>query len=61
MLIVGKSKTGLHALKNQLKLFFFIKDLENANHILDMRINTNKKDIIVFVTTKVHLKSALQI
>ena len=49
MFLVGKRKTSLDSLKDQLKSVVSIKDLGNVEHILGMRNNRKRKDKLLFL------------
>ena len=59
MLLAGKRKTSLDALKDQLKLVFSMKDLGNAEHILGMRISRNRKDKLLFLSQEKYIEKVL--
>ena len=54
MLLAGKKKETIDALKQQLNTAFSMKDLGDAEHILGMRIKRHIDQHFVFVTGKVH-------
>ena len=59
MLLAEKRKTSLDALKDQQKSVFSMKDLENVEHILGMKINRKRKDKLLFLSQEKYIEKVL--
>lgn len=59
MLLAGKNKTSLDALKQKLNSVFAMKDLGDAEHILGMRIKRDRKLKLLFLSQEKYIAKVL--
>ena len=60
MLIASKNRDEIERLKKQLASEFEMKDLGDAQRILEMKIRRDKKNVSVWLTQKSYLKKVLE-
>ena len=59
MLLVGKQKCTLDALKEQLNIAFSMKDLGEVEHILGMRIKRQRKQHLLYLSQEKYIEKML--
>ncbi|MCO5609401.1 hypothetical protein L7F22_063627 [Adiantum nelumboides] len=60
MLITGKDKHNVDALKSKLSENFSMKDFGNASHILGMRINHNRSRRLLYLSQQLYVEKVLK-